>query len=252
MIEVKNLTVSYDRKPVVWDIDLSIPKGKCAGIIGPNGAGKTTLVQSMIGLMNPLSGEVSFFGKSQEMMKGNIAYVPQRKTIDWDFPITVFEVVLMGLYGRLGLFRRPGKQEKEKAHAVLQRLGMSDYAHLPIGDLSGGQQQRLFVARALLQQADVYFFDEPFVCIDKTTEQLIVEIFKELIQAGKSVFVVHHDLNTVKSYFDWIIMMNTRLIASGPVENHFTLENLQRTFGHVGHLFEEVLNLTSKTHEGLA
>lgn len=252
MIEAKNLTVSYDRKPVLWDIDLSVPKGKCVGIVGPNGAGKTTLVQTMIGLMRPLSGEVSFFGKGQKEMEGNIAYVPQRKTIDWDFPITVFEVVLMGLYGSLGLFRRPGKKEKDKAHAVLKRLGMSDYAHCHISDLSGGQQQRLFVARALLQEAEVYFFDEPFVCIDKTTEQLIVSIFKELIAEGKSIFVVHHDLNTVKSYFDWIIMLNTRLIASGAVQDHFTLENLQRTFGYSGHLFEEVLNLTSKTHEGLA
>jgi len=250
-INIKNLTVSYDRKPVIWDLDFSIPRQSCVGIIGPNGAGKTTLVKTMIGLLEPLSGEIDFFGKDNVEMKGKIGYVPQRKSIDWDFPITVFEVVQMGLYSTLGLFKRPSRREKERVLEVLKSLKMDQFADCHIGDLSGGQQQRLFVARALLQDADVFFFDEPFVCIDKTTEQLIIDIFKQLVSEGKTLFVVHHDLNTVKNYFDTVVMLNTRLIAAGPVEKVYTMENLTKTFGQGGLIFEEALNLTSKSQEGL-
>lgn len=250
-IEVKNLTVSYDQKPVIWDLDFTIPEGSCVGIIGPNGAGKTTMVQTMIGLHKPLSGEIDYFGKTPSEMKGKIGYVPQRKSIDWDFPITVLEVVQMGLYSSLGLFKRPGKKEREKVYEVLESLKMQQYAHSHIGDLSGGQQQRLFVARALLQDADVFFFDEPFVCIDKTTEQLIIEHFRKLVSQGKTLFVVHHDLNTVKNYFDWTILLNTRLINAGPVDLVYNRENLTKTFGQSGLIFEEALKLKTKAQEGL-
>ena len=250
-IQVKSLTVSYDSKPVVWDVNLSIPEGKCVGILGPNGAGKTTMVKTMLGLIKPLSGSVDFFGLDAKDVKSKIAYVPQKKTIDWDFPITVLEVVMMGFYGKLGLFRRPGKEERKKAFEILEELGMANFAHRHIGDLSGGQQQRLFIARALLQEADIFFLDEPFVCVDKTTETLIVDIFKNLVLNGKTVLVVHHDLNTVQKYFDFLVMLNTRLIAAGPTSQVFTNENLTHTFGHSGLIFEEAINLSSRTQEGL-
>jgi len=250
-IRVKSLTVNYDSKPVVWDVDFSIPKGRCVGILGPNGAGKTTLLKTMLGLIKPLSGEIDFFGLDSKTIKTKIAYIPQKKTIDWDFPITVFEVVMMGFYGKLGLFKRPGKDEKAKVLSILEELGMADFARRHIGDLSGGQQQRLFIARALLQDADIFFLDEPFVCVDKITECLIVDIFKKLVAKGKTVLVVHHDLNTVQKYFDFLVMLNTRLIASGPTKEVFTTENLNRTFGHSGLIFEEAINLSSRTQEGL-
>lgn len=205
----------------------------------------------MLGFHKPLSGEVDYFGKSISKMQGKIGYVPQRKSIDWDFPITVFEVVQMGLYPSLGLLKWPSKRDKEKIYAVLESLNMHTYAHMHIGELSGGQQQRLFVARALLQDADVFFFDEPFVGIDKTTEQLIIDHFQKLVSQGKTLFVVHHDLNTVTSYFDHVILLNTRLIEAGPVQEIFTMENLTKTFGQSGVIFEEALRLKSRAQEGL-
>ncbi len=250
-IAVRSLTVNYDRRPVLWDIHLEVPKGSLVGIIGPNGAGKSTLMKAMIGLVSPLSGEVSFFGKSLSDSMQNIAYIAQKNAIDWDFPITVFEVILMGLYGRLGLCKRAGKEEKKEAMKVLEKIGMKDLADRQISDLSGGQQQRLFVGRALLQNADIFFLDEPFVGIDMTTEKFLIEMFKELCKAGKTIFIVHHDLNTVESYFDWVIMLNMRLVASGPREEEFHGRNLIAAYGQKGQILEEALEMTGMKREGI-
>ena len=238
-IDVQDLTVIYDRKPVVWDIRLSIPKGAMVAVIGPNGAGKSTLIKAMLDLVPSISGKVRFFGKTLSEMQGNIAYVGQRLSVDWDFPITAFEVVMMGLYGRLGWFRRPSKKDRERVLESLDKLGMLALKDRQISDLSGGQQQRLFVGRALLQEADVYFFDEPFVGIDVTTEALIIEILRELAAKGKTIFVVHHDLNTVEQYFNYAVMLNMRLVAAGPMKEVYSAENVVKAFGQKGQLLEE-------------
>jgi manganese/zinc/iron transport system ATP- binding protein len=249
-ITVRSLTVNYDKKPVLWDINLDIPRGSLVGIIGPNGAGKSTLMKAMIGLLPPLSGEVRFFGKSFASHRKEIAYIAQKNAIDWDFPITVFEVILMGAYGRLGLCKRAGKKEKEEALQVLEKIGMRELADRQISSLSGGQQQRLFVGRALLQDADVFFLDEPFVGIDMATEKFLIEMFKELTRKGKTIFVVHHDLNTVEAYFDWVILLNMRLVSSGPTANVFHGVNLMHAYGQKGQILEEALEMTRMKREG--
>jgi len=249
-IVVQSLTVNYDRKPVLWDVQLQIPRGSLVGIIGPNGAGKSTLMKAMIGLIPPLSGEVSFFGNSLCRTKQKIAYIAQKSAVDWDFPITVFEVVLMGLYGRLGLCRRAGKKEKQEVMEVLEKIGMKELAHRQISDLSGGQQQRLFVGRSLLQNAEIFFLDEPFVGIDMASEKFLINMFKELAKQGKTFFIVHHDLNTVESYFDWVVMLNMRLIASGPISEQFNGKNLMLTYGQKGQILEEALQMTRMKREG--
>ena len=249
-IEVSDLMVTYDRKPVLWDLHFSVPKGAFAAIIGPNGAGKSTLIKAMLGLTPTNSGKVRFFGKTRDQMLGKIAYVGQRAAIDWDFPITAFEVVLMGIYGELGWFKRPNKDQKVRVMKVLERIGMTHLAERQISDLSGGQQQRLFIGRALLQDADVYFLDEPFEGIDITTEKLIVEILKELAKRGKTIFVVHHDLNTVESYFDWTILLNMRLIGSGTLKEVYTPANLMKAYGQKGTLLEEAFLYAKGKEEG--
>ena len=240
---VTDLTVAYDQKPVLWDLHFSIPKGAIVGIIGPNGAGKSTLIKTMLGLISPSSGKVQFFGKKASEMTGRIAYVAQRATIDWDFPITAFEVVLMGLYRELGWLKRPNKQHKHKAEKILEKIGMQPFANRQISDLSGGQQQRLFLGRALLQDPLIFFFDEPFAGIDITTEKLIIDLLQELALNGKTIFVVHHDLNTVESYFNWTLLLNMRLIASGPTKEVYHSKNLVKTFGQKGSLLQEALFL---------
>jgi len=250
-IVVNDLTCIYDRKPVIWDLHFSVPKGAMVAVIGPNGAGKSTLIKAMIGLVPAISGKVRFFGKKLDQMALKIAYVGQRANIDWDFPITAFEVVLMGLYGRIGPFRRPSKKDRAEVYKVLEKIGMSALADRQISDLSGGQQQRLFVGRALMQDADVYFLDEPFSGIDMTTEKLIVDILKELASEGKIFFVVHHDLNTVESYFDYAILLNMRLVAFGKLSEVFNSENLVKTFGGRGGLFEKAFLHAKEREEGM-
>ncbi len=250
MITVNDLTVTYDRKPVVWDLHFEVPKGVIAAIIGPNGAGKSTLIKAMIGLVPANSGKIRFFGKTTQEMCGEIAYVGQRASVDWDFPITAFEVLLMGLYGKLGWFKRPTKQDKEKVEKILEKIGMQALRDRQISDLSGGQQQRLFVGRALLQDADVYFFDEPFAGIDITTEKLIVDILKDLADLGKTIFVVHHDLNTVENYFNFAILLNMRLVAAGPLKEIYNSDNLMKTFGQKGGLLEEAFLYAKGKQEG--
>ncbi|MFA5539546.1 MAG: metal ABC transporter ATP-binding protein [Gemmobacter sp.] len=230
-LHVEDLTVSYRDRPVLWDIDIDIPPGVMAAIVGPNGAGKSTLIKSVLGLVRPVAGHVRIFGRHYRDIRRRVAYVPQRSSVDWDFPATALDVVTMGLYGRLGWFRLPGRAERTRAMAALEQVAMQDYAARQISELSGGQQQRVFIARALVQEADLYFLDEPMAGVDAVTEQAIVELLHGLRDAGKTVVVVHHDLQTVQRYFDWLVMLNVRVIGQGPVAETYTPGNLRRTYG---------------------
>jgi manganese/zinc/iron transport system ATP- binding protein len=230
-IEVTDLTVAYGERPVLWDVDLTVPPGTLMAIVGPNGAGKTTLIKAILGLLPIAAGQVLIYGQPYSEQRRLVGYVPQRGSVDWDFPTSVLDVVTMGRYGALGWFRRPGRGERSAALDALAQVGMADFANRQISQLSGGQQQRTFLARALVQDAQVYFMDEPFQGVDATTERAIVELLKSLRAAGKTVVVVHHDLQTVPEYFDWVTLLNVRRVASGPVEEVFTEENLRQTYG---------------------
>lgn len=230
-LEVHDLTVAYARKPVLWDVDFTVPGGNLIAVIGPNGAGKSTLLKSVMGLLPVASGWIKIHGEPVDAQRKLIGYVPQRESVDWDFPTDALDVVLMGTYGKLGWFKKPGKAEKELAMNCLDQLGMASFANRQISQLSGGQQQRVFLARALAQQAQIYFMDEPFAGVDAATENAIVSLLRELKTQGKTVFVVHHDLETVREYFDHVVLLNMRVIASGPTETTFTHENLQKTYG---------------------
>lgn len=240
MIEVKNLTVSYYGNQVVKDISFSIETGNLIGIIGPNGAGKSSLMKAILGLVPRDYGEVTIEGRSVEEVRKNIAYVPQRNNIDWDFPIIVQDTVLLGTYPKLGLFRRPKKKDKEWAYHCLEKVGMQDFSKRQISELSGGQQQRVFLARALAQQADYFFLDEPFVGIDVASEQTIIRILKDLRDEGKTVFVVHHDLSTVEDYFNELILMNRELIKSGPVQTVLEPETMTKAYQFDFQLFQKM------------
>lgn len=239
-IEINDLTVAYRNRPVLWDIDLVIPQGVLLAIVGPNGAGKTTLMKAVLGLIRAASGLVRVFGRSYEEERKRVAYVPQRGSVDWDFPATALDVVQMGTYGSLGWIRRPGRREREAARAALRQVEMEGFADRQISQLSGGQQQRVFLARALVQEALIYLMDEPFQGVDATTERAIVGLLMDLRRQGKTVVAVHHDLQTVKEYFDWVALLNIRKIAAGPVAEAFTEENLRLTYGgRVGFLTRE-------------
>ncbi|MDO5062046.1 MAG: metal ABC transporter ATP-binding protein [Peptostreptococcaceae bacterium] len=245
VVEIEDLTVAYQEKPVLWDIDLNIPKGRLMAIVGPNGAGKTTLLKAMLGLLKPVSGEVRYplYGGNDKEIKKQIGYVPQSSSVDWDFPATVQDVVLMGCYGKLGWLRRPRKEDRELAKKMLEKVGMQNFAQRQISQLSGGQQQRVFLARALAQEADIYFMDEPFKGVDAQTERTIVDLLKELKSEGKTVVVVHHDLQTVKEYFDHLALINLRVIASGTTQDVFTDENLKKAYRSTSSLLKsEVYN----------
>jgi manganese/zinc/iron transport system ATP- binding protein len=230
-VEVTDLTVAYGEKPVLWDVDLEVQPGVLMAIVGPNGAGKTTLIRAILGMLKPAAGQALVYGRPYEEQRRRVAYVPQRGSVDWDFPTSVLDVVLMGRYGRLGWVRRPGAADKAAARKALEQVGMAELSGRQISQLSGGQQQRVFLARALVQEADVYFMDEPFQGVDATTELAIVELLRTLRSGGKTVIAVHHDLQTVPEYFDQVTLLNVRRIASGPVEEVFTEENLRRTYG---------------------
>lgn len=230
-ITVTDLTVAYQDKPVLWDVDVDVPAGILMAIVGPNGAGKTTLLKSILGLIKPAAGQVLIYDKPYAQQRRLVGYVPQRGSVDWDFPTSVLDVVMMGRYRALGWVRRPGAGERRLALEALERVGMSAFADRQISQLSGGQQQRVFLARALVQDAQVYFMDEPFQGVDALTERAIVGLLQELRQAGKTVVVVHHDLQTVPEYFDWVTLLNVRRIASGPVTQVFTEANLRLTYG---------------------
>jgi len=230
-IEVTDLTIAYRDKPVLWDVDMDVPAGILMAIVGPNGAGKTTMIKSILGLVKPAAGQVLVYGKSYKEQRHLVGYVPQRGSVDWDFPTSVLDVVMMGRYGALGWLKRPGASERAAAFDALDKVGMKSFAERQISQLSGGQQQRVFLARALVQDAQLYFMDEPFQGVDATTERAIVTLLQELRSAGKTVVVVHHDLQTVPEYFDWVTMLNVRRIASGPVSEVFTEQNLRQTYG---------------------
>jgi manganese/zinc/iron transport system ATP- binding protein len=231
ILEIHDMTVAYHRRPVLWDVDLSIERPSLVGIVGPNGAGKSTLIKAVLGLVPIASGRVMLFGHPANTQRQRVGYVPQRESVDWDFPVNVLDVVLMGTYGRLGWFRRPGRAEREWAMECLRHVGLADFARRQIGQLSGGQQQRTFLARALAQQAEIYFMDEPMAGVDAATERVIFSLLRELRAEGKTVLVVHHDLRTVANYFDEVVLLNMRLVASGPTQKTFTTENLHKTYG---------------------
>ncbi|MBX9679758.1 MAG: metal ABC transporter ATP-binding protein [Gemmataceae bacterium] len=231
ILDVHDVTVAYHRKPVLWDIDWTLREPAMVGIMGPNGAGKSTLMKAILGLVPIVHGSIRIFGQPLGPMRRRIGYVPQRESVDWDFPVSVLDVVLMGTYGKLGWIRRPGRAEKETARACLEQVGLADLAERQIGQLSGGQQQRTFLARALAQEADLYFLDEPFAGVDAASERAILGLLQKLRGDGKTTIVVHHDLRTAPSYFEQVLLLNVRLVASGPTEATFVEENLRRTYG---------------------
>jgi manganese/zinc/iron transport system ATP- binding protein len=231
VLDVHDVTVAYHRKPVLWDVDLTIPQPRLVGIVGPNGAGKSTLIKAILGLVPIASGRISVFGKPLEEQRRLIGYVPQRESVDWDFPVHVLDAVLMGTYGELGWFRRPGRAQRAWALHCLEQVGIADLARRQIGQLSGGQQQRVFLARALAQRAQLYFMDEPMAGVDAATEKVIFELLRSLHAAGKTVLVVHHDLRTVPRYFDDVVLLNMRIVAHGPVGEVFHARNLRKTYG---------------------
>jgi len=232
-IQVDDLTVAYAEHPVLWDVDMEVPAGVLMAIVGPNGAGKSTLIKAILDLVEPAAGRILIHGRGYAESRGIVAYVPQRGSVDWDFPTSVLDVVMMGRYGDLGWFRRPGSRERKLALEALDKVDMARFAKRQISQLSGGQQQRVFLARALVQEARVYLMDEPFQGVDATTERAIVRVLKELRSQGSTVVAVHHALQTVPEYFDQVMILNVRRIACGPVEEVFTEENLRVAYGGV-------------------
>lgn len=230
-LSVDDLTVAYNSKPALWDVDLEVPEGVLMAIVGPNGAGKSTFIKAVLNLIPRSAGTARFYGKPYQQARSLVGYVPQRGSVDWDFPTSVIDVVTMGIYGKLGWFRRPGRKERDLALRALNQVGMADFANRQISQLSGGQQQRTFLARALVQDAQIYFMDEPFAAVDAVTERAIVAILRTLRERGKTVLVVHHDLQTVEDYFDWVTLLNVEVIASGPTNEVFTQKTLQKTYG---------------------
>lgn len=233
VLEIENLSVAYHQNLVLDKINLQVPKGAMLGIIGPNGAGKSTCLRACLGLVPAVSGKILFFGNPalSKSQKRRIAYVPQRESVDWDFPISALDVVLMGFYAHIGWGRWLQKKHREKALSALERLGMGELANRPIGQLSGGQQQRVFIARALVQDADLYFLDEPFVGIDAPTEEIILTLLKALQAEGKTIICVHHDLNTARDYFNSCVLLNRQIIEVGKIDEVLTNANLCKTYG---------------------
>ncbi|MEL7130941.1 MAG: metal ABC transporter ATP-binding protein [Pseudomonadota bacterium] len=230
-LAVRGMTVSYGQTPAVFSVDLTLRAGAMTAIVGPNGAGKSTLLKAALGVITPLAGSVTVFGQPMTQMRERIAYVPQRASVDWDYPVRVIDVVIMGMYAKLGLLGRVRHRHKVLARDCLERVGMADFANRQIGQLSGGQQQRVFLARALAQQAEIYVLDEPFAGVDAATEKAIVAVLQGLRDAGKSVLAVHHDLATVPDYFDDVVLLNTQVVAAGPVAEVFNETNLQAAYG---------------------
>jgi len=230
-LSIYDLTVAYNRRPVLWDVSVNLPAGRLVGIVGPNGAGKSTLIKAVMDLVPRASGRIHVFGEPYRRQRGRVGYVPQRESVDWDFPVDALDVVTMGLYGQIGWCLPVRRKHREMAREALERVGVADLAHRQISELSGGQQQRTFLARALVQDADLYLMDEPFAAVDAATERAIVDILQDMKARGKTVLVVHHDLQTVPEYFDHVILLNMRVVADGPTADVFTPENLQRTYG---------------------
>lgn len=230
-LSIHDLTVAYERSPVLWDVDLDLPAGSLVGVIGPNGAGKSTLLKACLDLIPRASGEVRFFGRPYREVRRRIGYVPQRESVDWDFPVSALDVVTMGLYGEIGWFRPVRRHHRERAREALAKAGIAELADRQIQQLSGGQQQRVFLARALVQRADLYLMDEPFAAVDAATQRTLTDLLHELREEGRSAVVVHHDLSTVRAIFDWVVLLNLRVVRAGPTEEVFTEENLAATYG---------------------
>lgn len=230
IVEVEDLSMAYNEEPVVWDIDLNFVENSRTAIVGPNGAGKSTLLKGILGLMKPLSGEVRFQGLPFSKFYKKIAYVPQLGSVNWDFPTTVFDVVLMGRYAHLGWFKRPKNSDKKIAKEALERIGMSEFKDRQISQLSGGQRQRVFLARAIAQNAEIYFIDEPLQGVDIKSEEVIMNTVKDFQKEGKTIIAVHHDLNQIEKYFDHLVIINKRVIASGKVSEIFTNENIEKAY----------------------
>lgn len=241
-LSIHDMTVAYQGRPVLWDIDYDAPAGKLVAVVGPNGAGKSTLIKAALELVPLTDGQVRFFGQPYRSQRSRIGYVPQRTSVDWDFPVNALDVVAMGLYRKIGWFRPVTKVFRQQALAALERVGLAEFANRQISELSGGQQQRVFLARALVQDADLYLMDEPFAGVDAATERAIVELLRDLRTAGKTALVVHHDLQTVAEYFDEVLLLNMRLVASGTVKDAFTAENLRETYGGKLALLDQVGN----------
>ena len=239
-ISISDLTVAYQRKPVLWEINLSVPRGVLGGIVGPNGAGKSTLIKAILELVPRVSGSILVHGEGLGQHRHRIAYVPQRESVDWDFPASVLDVVLMGLYREIGWFKRTKREHRERAMGALEQVGIADLSKRQISHLSGGQQQRTFLARALVQSAEILLLDEPFAAVDAATEQSIIKVLREQRDAGRTILVVHHDLHTVPQYFDHVLLINVRAVAWGPIAKVFNEGNLKRTYGGKLTILEEV------------
>lgn len=249
-LSIHDMTVAYHRKPVLWDVDLDVPEGKLIGIIGPNGAGKSTLIKAALDLVPKVSGRVFVYGKPYRKQRKLVGYVPQRETVDWDFPVSALDVVTMGRYARIGWCMPVTKKHRQAALEALERVGLADYASRQISNLSGGQQQRVFLARALAQDAQIYFMDEPFASVDASTEKAIIKVLHDLKSAGKTVLVVHHDLQTVREYFDYLILLNMRVVTHGPTADVFTEENLVKTYGGRLTLLSEAAEALARAGRG--
>ena len=230
-LSLHDVTVSYRQTPVLFDVEYTCPPGKLVAIVGPNGAGKSTMLKAALGLIPRDAGQVDFFGRPYRKVRDRVAYVPQRTSVDWDFPVSALEVVTMGLYRKIGWFRPVTRKWRDEALRSLDRVGLADLASRQISELSGGQQQRVFLARAIAQNADLYLMDEPFAGVDAATERTILELLRGLQSEGRTALVVHHDLQTVTDYFDEVLLLNRRVIASGPVGETLSEENVRTTYG---------------------
>jgi manganese/zinc/iron transport system ATP- binding protein len=249
-VSMHAMTVAYHRKPVLWDVDYDAPANRLIAIVGPNGAGKSTLIKACLGLVPCASGQVEFWGQPYRRARSRIGYVPQRESVDWDFPVSALDVVCMGLYRNIGWCRPVTRRHRRAALECLNRVGMGDYGGRQINHLSGGQQQRVFLARALAQDAELYFMDEPFAGVDAATERAIVEVLRELKADGATVICVHHDVQTVAEYFDHALLLNMRVVAAGPVEDVFTNENLHKTYGGRLTLLSEAAEAVARAGNG--
>jgi manganese/zinc/iron transport system ATP- binding protein len=250
-LSIYDLTVAYHRKPVIWDISFDLPPGKLIGVVGPNGAGKSTLLKAVMDLIPRASGRVRVFGDTYRRNRHRVGYVPQRESVDWQFPVNARDVVTMGLYDEIGWCRPVRKRHREQSMEALRRVGIAELANRQISQLSGGQQQRTFLARALVQDADLYLMDEPFAAVDAATERAIVDILRELKNRQKTTVVIHHDLQTVPEYFDYVVLLNMRVVAHGPVETTFTPENLNKTYGGRLTLLDEVTEAMRRREQSL-
>ncbi len=249
-VSIHALTVAYHRKPVVWDVDYDAPPQSLVAIVGPNGAGKSTIIKACLGLAPKAAGRVEFWGQPYRAVRKRIGYVPQRESVDWDFPVSALDVVAMGRYGKIGWCKPVSRQHRAAAMECIDRVGLADYASRQISQLSGGQQQRVFLARALAQEADLYFMDEPFAGVDAATERAIVQVLRELKAGGATVIVVHHDLQTVAEYFDEVMLLNMRVVAEGPVSDTFTQDNLVKTYGGRLTLLAEAAEAVARAERG--